>query len=416
LAVKSRSNLIAATILLFSFSSASALWMRIETERVPIDRVLTNLRNRLATNTQSVEALYQLGRVYSMAYATNLTEVPVTKEKANPMFYHPGSDSGVPRQIFPRSTPQAQAEARRHLTNAIGYYERAARLVMKGTNSSEHRWLVVPIHLGLAWCLDQAGRRDEAIDAYRDALHHAWRQEVIGEYTLSERARWSWDRLRAGQNPLAKPKRVSIGPEVCFSEEIIGYLLALLDPVKDAKEIAQLKADRKELRSMGRMVTPVLVPLKADLPLDTLVRADAGVAFDLDGTGDQRRWGWITTNAAWLVFDHDGNGRITSGLQLFGNATFWIFWRDGYEALASLDDDGNGELSGPELHGVALWHDRNSNGISEAGEVTPVEAKGIKTIHYHSAEHSSGIPFCERGVVFRDGTVRATYDWISPSR
>jgi tetratricopeptide (TPR) repeat protein len=193
LAVKSRGILIATMILLFSISSASALWMQIETERVPMDRVLTNLRNRLATNSQSVNALYQLGRVYSMAYATNLTDVPVTKEEGDPMFYHPGSDSGVPRQVFPRSAPQAQAEARRNLTNAIGYYERAARLVMKGTNTSEHQWLVVPIHLGLAWCLDQAGRRDEAIDAYRDALHHAWRSIASRAKPVDEaEARLHW--------------------------------------------------------------------------------------------------------------------------------------------------------------------------------------------------------------------------------
>ena len=377
-------------------------------------RVLTNLQQRLATNSQNVETLYQLARVHSMAYATNLTFVPITKRDGEPMFEHPGSDIGVPRKISPRPSAQEQAEASRHLTNAIAYYQRAAKLALKDP-ATPHRWLVVPIHLGLAWCVEQQGRREEAIEAYRAALQYAWRQEVEGEFRLQERARLSWDQLRTGSNPFQKPQKGYIGPGVCYSDEIIGYLLKLLDPKKDAKEIAQLEADRKELRSMGRAVTPLLVPMKSNLCLEELIDPKAGVAFDLDGSGERRSWGWTTTNAAWLVFDHDRTGRITSGLQMFGNVTFWIFWRDGYDALASLDDNDDGELSGVELRGLSLWCDRNCNGISEAGEVVPVTDLGIARIACHGQQHSTGIPFNEHGVVFRDGTTRATYDWIVSS-
>lgn len=391
-----------------------AMWMRYETEQVPVTRLLTNLEKRLATNRENVEILYFFARVHSMAYATNLSTVPVTKTEGEPMFYHPGSDSGVPRKVSLSPMPLQQAAAHRHLTNAIRYYERAAKLVLK-SSQPEARWLVVPIHLGLAWCLDQDGRRQEAIDAYRDALQHAWRQEVDGEFTLKERARFSWDQLRSGSNPLKKPRRGYIGPGVCYSDEIIGYLLKLLDPKADAKEIAQLEADRKELRSMGRAVTPILVPLRDGLALDQLVDPAARVAFDLDGSGEARRWGWLTTNAAWLVFDHDDSGRITSGLQMFGNVTFWIFWRNGYDALASLDDDADGQLAGDELNHLSLWHDRNGNGVSEAGEVAAVTRFGIISIDCRSEAHSSGIPFSERGVSFRDGGTRPTYDWIAPA-
>jgi hypothetical protein len=408
---------ICAAFLLWSLVTfpAGAMWIRYETERVPIARLLTNLQQRLATNGQNVEVLYQLARVHSMAYATNLAFVPVTKEDMQPMFDHPGEDTGVPRKVSLQPTLQAQADARYHLTNAIAYYRQATKLVVKSSKPND-RWLVIPIHLGLAWCLDQSGSRKEAIEAYRDALQHAWRKEVDGEFTFRERAEWSWDRLRAGQNPLAKPKRGYLGPGVCYSEEIIGYLLALLDPQKDAKEIAQLQSDRKQLQSMGRAITPILMPLHRDVALDELVNPDARIAFDLDGSGHQRRWGWITTNAAWLVYDHDGSGRITSGLQMFGSVTFWIFWRDGYQALSSLDNDHDGQLTGDELRGLALWNDRNGDGISDVGEVTPVSELGIVAIDCGSARHPSGIRFNERGAIFRDGSSRATYDWIAPSR
>jgi len=211
------------------------------------------------------------------------------------------------------------------------------------------------------------------------------------------------------------PLRGSIGPGPCYSNEIIGYLLKLLDPVKDAKEIAQLQKDRKALSTMGRMVTPLLVSLEPNTPLEQLVDPIANVAFDLDGSGAQRRWGWITPKAAWLVFDHDGSGRITSGLQMFGNVTFWIFWRDGYAALPALDDDGDGTLTGSELRGLSLWRDLNGNGISEPGEVRPVTEWGVVAIQCGSETHSSGIPFHPHGVVMSDGSTRATFDWIAPS-
>ncbi len=390
------------------------MFMHFQTDRVPIARVIANLEQRLATNRENVQLIYQLARVHSMAYATNVSVIEVTQREGTPQFGYPGSDTGVPRIVTASATPGEQTNALRHLTNAIALYQRAGKLASKGTNTP--LWELIPIRLGLAWTLDQAGRKQEAIEAYRDALEAAWRKEVDPELTFKQRAQWSWDQLRAGNNPLKKPlSRGYIGPGVCYSEEIIRYLLALLDPKKDAKEIAQLQADQKTLRSMPRAITPIIVPLRDDLAFNELVQTERGVAFDLDGSGEHRSWGWITTNAAWLVFDDNGKGQITSALQLFGNVTFWVFWRDGYDALSSLDDNGDGQISGPELAGLSLWCDRNGNGVSELGEVRPIVEFQIKAIDCRREVHSSGIPFSPRGVVFRDGTSRPTYDWIVPT-
>jgi len=58
--------------------------------------------------------------------------------------------------------------------------------------------------------------------------------------------------------------------------------------------------------------------------------ASASVAFDVDGSGLGRRWSWITKKAGWLVYDPQKNGKITSGLQLFGNVSFWCFFDNGF--------------------------------------------------------------------------------------
>jgi hypothetical protein len=165
-----------------------------------------------------------------------------------------------------------------------------------------------------------------------------------------------------------------------------------------------------------RAVTPLLIPLQPDTPFEQLVDPNLGVPFDLDGSGLDLRWGWITPKAAWLVFDQQGHGEITSGLQLIGGVTFWIFWENGYRALASLDDDGDGVLRGDELKGLALWHDANGNGVSEPGEVKPLAVWGITALSCDFQTHATGIPFSPRGVVFQNGSTRPSYDWIAPGR
>ena len=410
-------RLVFAVVLIFCACEVEGHFARYEIQSVPIDRVLKHFELQYARNTNDVAPQYYLARIYSIAYATNLTTVEITTNFGDYdlLFDHVPMDRGAPDKVTIKPDLKSQEIAKRHLTNAIFYYQRAAALAFKGTNASgDNQWLIPPIHIGLAWCLDQAGRRDEAINAYRKALKLAWEQEVAPLPSLKEQAEWSWDQLRAMHNPLSRPPK-SLGPGICYSEEIIGYLLKLLDPVKDAKEIAQLKKDSATILSMGRAITPILVSLSPHASLEDLVNPCADVAFDLDGSGFQRHWGWITPKAAWLVFDKDGNGKITSGLQMFGNVTFWIFWRDGYDALSSLDDNCDGVLSGDELRGLSLWQDLNGNGICDPGEVRPVTDWGIVQINCGSRTHPTGIPFNSTGVVFRDGSTRATFDWIAES-
>src|SRR5262249_30913019 len=136
---------------------------------------------------------------------------------------------------------------------------------------------------------------------------------------------------------------------------------------------------------------------------------------DADGTGLQKKWTWITKDAAWLVYDPKATGKIDSGLQLFGNVTFWMFWSDGYAALRVLDDNRDGELKGDELKGLALWHDANGNGIADPGEVKPLSEYGIVAVSCKAEVlkgHPDRIKYSVKGVTFKDGTTRPTFDLI----
>jgi len=400
---------------LINISRVDARWSVYETRQVPVDRVFKNLHLQLEKNTNDFDTTYYLARLHSMAYATNLAEISVRKDNNEPVLGR-AWESDVPGSVQSFSSLEARKAAFEHLTNSITLYERAILLLKKSTNVAERRWMVLPTQLGWAWCLDQAGRTNEAIAMYRKTLKVAWKIDVIGDFDFKDWVSDVWSDVKAGHNPIRAHNRGYLGPGVCYSEEIIGYLLRLLDPVKDAQEIAQLNKDKKMLSSMSRAVTPIFVPLEANAEFNELVNYHAGVAFDLDGSGLKRKWAWLTPKAGWLAFDPERTGCVESALQMFGNVTFWIFWPNGYEALSALDDNGDGVLTGDELRGLAIWNDRNCDGVSDPGEVTAVEELGIELISCGSQVDASGMHWNPAGVIMTNGTMRATYDWIVPQR
>lgn len=78
-------------------------------------------------------------------------------------------------------------------------------------------------------------------------------------------------------------------------------------------------------------------------------------------------------------------------------------------------DDGNGQIAGRQLDGLALWHDRNVNGRSEPGEVQPVadwDIVALSCAYEHDATHADVIAYSPRGVTLRDGVVRPTLDLV----
>jgi hypothetical protein len=116
------------------------------------------------------------------------------------------------------------------------------------------------------------------------------------------------------------------------------------------------------------------------------------------------------------VWDPLRTGRITSGRQLFGNATWWLLFADGYRALDTLDNDRDGYVSGGELTGLALWFDRDTNGVSEPGEVVPIEeaaAGRIRALGTRPDGLERGGPKHSRGLILNDGTAVPTYDWVA---
>lgn len=363
---------------------APAIFLVVEVEKVPVERIMKNLEAIVEKNPKNAEAVLNLARTHAMAYSLRSEEVPVNKKMPDSIWF------GYTPAIVPFKAVNATEDkeklkvAKVHLETAIKLYDDAIKLAPDDQRAQ----------LGRAWLLTQTDKKTDAVAALRKVLEKAWETEK-------------------------DMKTVGLGGHTITGEGG-GYLLPLLDAEKDKDEIATLKARVAKMQNLPRPVTPIAIPLRAGLTAADIEDRKASVAFDADGTGLQKKWTWINRDAAWLVHDPKQTGKVTSGLQLFGNVTFWLFWGSGYDALAALDDNHDGQLTGKELDGLSLWHDANGNGIADPGEVKPLSEYGIIAISCKSErdpKHPDCIAFSKVGVTFKDGTTRPSFDLVlHPSR
>jgi hypothetical protein len=132
------------------------------------------------------------------------------------------------------------------------------------------------------------------------------------------------------------------------------------------------------------LVTPLVLDLAARAELPTITLAESTARFDLAATGGRRRTGWFDADTAILALDRNGNGTIDDGRELFGSATpiGKRAARDGYEALAQYDRDGDGEITArdPVFKKLRAWIDANGDGVSQPSELRTLASLGIDAI------------------------------------
>ncbi len=375
---------LAAAVAVVVAGTAPARYMRVETEKVPVNRVVSNLEAAVKENPKDAKAVLNLARAHAMAFAKRADELEVRKDGKNGGLWFGYEPPIVPfGKAMPTRDEAKEAAAKAHLAKAVALYDRAVKLMPDDPAAK----------LGQAWALDQFGEKAKAVAAYRAVVRDGWEKEK-------------------------DLKAIGLGGHT-VTAEAVGYLVPLLDPVADKGEIDELKARADTLKKLPRPVTPIAVPLRDGLSAADLEDATAAVRFDADGSGIKKRWTWITKDAAWLVYDPSGRGEVDSALQLFGSVTFWLFWEHGYAALGALDDDRDGRLTGEELRGLALWNDRNANGVVDAGEVRSLTEAGIVAVscrHERDEAHPDRIAFSRAGVTFRDGRTRPTFDLVLKPR
>jgi hypothetical protein len=268
--------------------------------------------------------------------------------------------------------------------------------------------------LGLGSLFDQFAEwnSDEKIAALPAAL--------TGDLRAAARAQYfaAWSRAAAQDRQAHFLPVGGLGTLVSF-EAGRGFLRlaeenlsVLTEP--ERKAIPEVKAGIAKLEKLPPgAITPMLVSLTAAQRVADLLAPEKLVAFDLRGFGAAEQWPWLKPEAGLLVWDPHDRRAITSGRQLFGNYTFQIFWANGYDALRALDDNGDGQLAGPELEGIGVWFDRDGDGRSSDHEVAPLSHYGICALAVKATAFDGPHPMNPAGVTFRDGRTLPSWDWIA---
>lgn len=118
---------------------------------------------------------------------------------------------------------------------------------------------------------------------------------------------------------------------------------------------------------------PLVIDLDGD-GVETISVLDSTVLFAFGEDDATPASGWVGTDDGLLALDADHNGTIDDGGELFGNNS-----ENGFAVLARFDTDGDGRITASDerFDELMVWKDRNSNGISESGELFGLQALNI---------------------------------------
>lgn len=149
----------------------------------------------------------------------------------------------------------------------------------------------------------------------------------------------------------------------------------LARPNKEKKKKGSRFVQRRLARPFAGEGTPLIVSETERVTLRPV--GDATFEFE---PGSPVRSAWPDAKTAWLVRDLRNDGQIASGRELFGSFTLVGGTarraEQGFEALAALDDDGDGFVSARDaaFDELRLWFDRDGDRAASPGELEPLGA------------------------------------------
>lgn len=390
------SRLALSGILLVSFVTISgAMWRRAPS--VPLERLLKNVQTYISQNPKDAKGYYVLGRLHSLAFAKGTRELNMYSDDAAPLPEFPSYESIMAKREVKTLTPAAQV----HLRESIRNYQQATILDEKDARS----------FLGLGWVLEDGAIYADKVEPFPTAKKPRgkaayWRDLALAAYRQAYQLSVASDLKREHLGPGAN-EAISLEAGEGIMRLLKGHTLS----ASEQKELARIAETKDAIEQKPRAVTPIIFPLDQPTSLAAMLANEKPVRFDLAGDGQPAWWPWVRPKVGILVWNPTHNGRITSGVQLFGSVTWWVSWSNGYEPLALLDDNSDGWLKGRELEGLAVWVDANSNGISEPGEVIPLPSLGVDRIAAQATGRSENTPFNPHGIQLQNGRFLPTYDW-----
>ena len=261
---------------------------------------------------------------------------------------------------------------------------------------------------------------DQVIDPAELARANAARtyiEQVLGKFNCSVEGRCTDDKLRALLN---KRKLAFDGscnlitlPDDFHAEQICGTvsIRAFASPISlifDTKQAAH--EDRKLVQFALNPSNPnswALWRATTNNPLLVLLNSD-GEVEQLDGSS--LFGNWTSGGQSSLLIQTTFNKNLESRQK--------TAWLNGFEALAALDNNLDGEISRAELDKIGLWFDRNQNAKLDPNELESLEKNGVKRLFYKydSVDSESQDTFASLGYERElDGNLvkGAALDWFT---
>ena len=431
---------------------------------VPVERLLKNVTAYVQENPKNPQGYYLLGRINALAFDRKARKVRAQEKPRTGAGKLPWLDpwQGKPK---PDEKPLTEKQLQKHLIDSIKNYHKAIKL--KNDEGIYHLGLGWVLESGVSYAIKIGAPPGDKTSISKPADGELKKMEALvrklghENYKVREAAR---ERLRtlmpnaAGallkhtedEDPEVKARVETLLCGYWRDKAVEHYLRAYELTVKmdlkikhrpargltslvsyeagqswirlvkqrgvketEKKTLAQVEKDLQAIKTKPiGVITPIIFSLELQGGLGELLAEDKVVPFDLDGTGRPQLWQWVKPTTGILVWDPNDRGKITSGRQLFGSVSWWMFWRDGYHALNALDDDRDDLLRGAELQGLAVWFDRNSNGASEFGEVVKLASLDIVAIMAKATDRIGEVPFNPSGLKLRNGKVLPSYDWM----
>src|SRR5215510_14008804 len=144
---------VVALALLLGGYAVQARYMRPDLDKIPVEQLVKNLEALAAKNPKDATVLLNLARVHAMAYALKSDTAQVNKKRPEAGAWFGFEPQHVPFTAKPTTDAAKEKEARAHLEKAIERYREAAKLAPDN----------LTVALGLAWCVDQAEKKDRTV-------------------------------------------------------------------------------------------------------------------------------------------------------------------------------------------------------------------------------------------------------------
>ncbi|MGZ9710282.1 hypothetical protein ACXX82_05655 [Glaciimonas sp. GNP009] len=183
----------------------------------------------------------------------------------------------------------------------------------------------------------------------------------------------------------------------------VAYIVTKFGIVVIDATPAAIKAIANESTKLGQEINDRFThsrtyrydPLVLDLDGDGIetVSSKNNIYFDNNNDGIKTATGWVGADDGLLVMDHNGNGVIDNGTELFGNPTQLDNGHtasDGFGALADLDSNHDGKIDKNDANWnqLKVWRDLNQDGISQANELFTLDQLGIASLNVNKKLHN----------------------------